>query len=114
GEETLDMLQAMNVGHDGSLTTVHASSPGDVIHRLEWMALMGAANVSRDVVRGMIASALDLIVYVTRFRDGRRVVTSIHEVRRGKGDIVVRDHFRCEPKRRSTHGPTLGVHAPGQ
>lgn len=110
GEETLDMLQAMNVGHDGSLTTVHASSPGDVIHRLEWMALMGAANVSRDVVRGMIASALDLIVYVTRFRDGRRVVTSIHEVRRGKDDIVVRELFRFEPRRRCTNGPTVGRH----
>lgn len=104
------MLQAMNVGHDGSLTTVHASSPGDVIHRLEWMALMGAANVSRDVVRGMIASALDLIVYVTRFRDGRRVVTSIHEVRRGKDDIVVRELFRFEPRRRCTNGPTVGRH----
>src|SRR5690606_30465010 len=64
GEETFDMLQAMNVGHDGSLTTVHASGPEDVVHRLEALALMGGANIPRDVVRSMIASAIDLIVYV--------------------------------------------------
>lgn len=110
GEETLDMLQAMNVGHDGSLTTVHASGPDDVLHRLEWMALMGAANVSRDVVRSMIASAIDLIVYVRRFRDGRRVVTSIHEVQRAGDGIVAWELFRFEPRRSGADGRTVGEH----
>tara|TARA_R110002167_G_scaffold1445_1_gene7065 strand:- start:29763 stop:31103 length:1341 start_codon:yes stop_codon:yes gene_type:complete len=77
GAEVFDMLQAMNIGHDGSMTTVHANSPHDVISRLETLALMEMNSFSRQSIRGMIGSAIHLIVQLTRYSDGTRAISSV-------------------------------------
>lgn len=87
--EALDMLQAMNTGHDGSLTTLHSNSPRDTISRLETMCLMAGVDLPLKVVREQIAAAVDLIVHESRLRDGSRRVTSITEVSGMEGDTVV-------------------------
>lgn len=87
-EEALDMLQAMNTGHDGSLTTVHANTPRDVISRLETMVMMAGFDLPERAIREQIASAIDLIVQQRRFRDGSRRVTTISEVVGMEGDTV--------------------------
>jgi pilus assembly protein CpaF len=89
GGEALDMLQAMNTGHDGSLTTLHANTPRDAISRLETMTLMSGLDLPIRVVREQIASAIDLIVQQSRLRDGSRKVTQITEVIGMEGDTVV-------------------------
>jgi pilus assembly protein CpaF len=89
GGEALDMLQAMNTGHDGSLTTVHANSPRDAISRLETLSLMSGMDLPLLVVREQIAAAVDVIVQQSRFSDGSRKVTSITEVSGMEGDTVV-------------------------
>ncbi len=89
GAESLDMLQAMNTGHNGSLSTVHANSPRDVLSRLETMVLYSGINFPLRAVREQIASALDLIIYTERFSDGSRKVTRITEVTGMESDIVV-------------------------
>lgn len=88
GGETLDMLQAMNTGHDGSLTTAHANSPRDVISRLETMVLMSGMEIPVRAIRGQIASALNLIVQEARLRDGSRKIVSITEVTGMEGETV--------------------------
>ena len=88
GGEALDMLQAMNTGHDGSLTTVHANSPRDVISRLEVMVMMSGMELPVRAIREQVASAVDLIVQQTRFSDGSRRVTHISEVTGVEGDVV--------------------------
>ena len=80
GEEALDMLQAMNTGHDGSLTTIHANSPRDALYRLDTMVAMANLNIPERAVRQQIASAVNLIVQVTRLSDGTRKVTAITEI----------------------------------
>ncbi len=80
GEEVLDMLQAMNVGHDGSLTTVHANSASEVVMRLETLALLSSANIPKAAITSMIVAAVDLIIHVARFGDGKRRITSITEL----------------------------------
>ncbi len=80
GGEALDMLQAMNTGHEGSLTTVHANTPRDVLSRLEVLTLMGGVDLPLAAIREQIASALDLIIHQARFRDGSRRITSVTEV----------------------------------
>ncbi len=87
-EETLDMLQAMNTGHDGSLTTTHANSPRDTVARLETMVLMSGMELPLKAIRDQISSAIDLIVQQSRLRDGTRKITSISEVVGMEGDIV--------------------------
>lgn len=87
-EETLDMLQAMNTGHDGSLTTTHANSPRDTVARLETMVLMSGMELPLRAIRDQISSAIDLIVQQSRLRDGTRKITSITEVVGMEGDIV--------------------------
>src|SRR5664280_1680467 len=89
GGEALDMLQAMNTGHDGSLTTLHANTPRDSISRLETMCLMSGMNLPLKVVREQIAAAIDLIVQQSRLKDGSRKVTSITEVAGMEGDVIV-------------------------
>jgi pilus assembly protein CpaF len=89
GGEALDMLQAMNTGHDGSLTTLHANTPRDAVSRLETLVLLAGFNLPLRVVRQQIASAVDLIVQQSRLRDGSRKVTSITEVVGMEGDTVV-------------------------
>jgi len=88
GEEALDMLQAMNTGHDGSLTTVHANSPRDALSRIETMIAMGATNLPERAMRQQIASAIQLVVQQTRLSDGSRKVTSISEITGMEGDVI--------------------------
>ena len=87
-EEALDMLQAMNTGHDGSLTTVHANTTRDALYRLDTMVAMANLNIPERAIRAQIASAVNLIVQVTRMSDGTRKVTSISEVTGMEGDII--------------------------
>lgn len=87
-EETLDMLQAMNTGHDGSLTTIHANSPRDSIARIETMVMMSGMDLPMKAIRNQIASAIDIIIQQSRLRDGTRKVTSISEIVGMEGDIV--------------------------
>jgi pilus assembly protein CpaF len=97
GGEALDMLQAMNTGHDGSLTTLHANSPRDALSRLETMVLMAGIEIPIKAIRQQIASALDLIVHMERLRDGSRKVVQITEVQGMEGDtIVLQDIFVFE------------------
>jgi pilus assembly protein CpaF len=88
GEEALDMLQAMNTGHDGSLTTVHANAPRDALARIETMIAMGATNLPERAMRQQIASAIQLVVQQSRLSDGTRKVTSIAEITGMEGDII--------------------------
>jgi pilus assembly protein CpaF len=88
GGEALDMLQAMNTGHDGSLTTVHANSPRDALGRIETMVLMAGLEFPMRAVRQQVSSAMDLIVHIERFGDGARRVTSITEVQRMESDVI--------------------------
>lgn len=109
GGEALDMLQAMNTGHDGSLTTLHANTPRDAISRLETMTLMAGLELPIRVVREQIASAVDLIVQQTRLRDGTRKVTQITELAGMEGDtVVLTDIFKFEQTGISTDGMVLG------
>jgi pilus assembly protein CpaF len=89
GAEALDMLQAMNTGHDGSITTVHSNSPRDTLSRIETMSLMAGMELPVRVIREQMASALDLIVHLTRLRDGTRRVTHVSEVMGMEGDVIV-------------------------
>ncbi len=88
GEEALDMLQAMNTGHDGSITTVHANNPRDAIARIETMAMMSSVSLPEKAIRTQIASAVDLIVQVARMSDGSRRVTHITEITGVTADMV--------------------------
>ena len=97
GGEALDMLQAMNSGHDGSLTTLHANTPRDALSRLETMVMMAGTELPVKNVRQYISAAVDLIVQVSRLRDGTRKITSITEVAGMEGEtIVLTDIFRFE------------------
>ena len=110
GEEALDMLQAMNTGHDGSLTTVHANSPRDAIARLETMAMMANLNLPEKAVRKQIASAVTLVLQVSRFNDGTRRLTHISEITGMEDDVVsMQDVFLFEKQGVSADGRTLGT-----
>ena len=109
GEEALDMLQAMNTGHDGSLTTIHANSPRDAIARMETMALMANLNLPEQAVRRQIASAVTLVLQVSRFSDGTRRLTHITEITGMENDVVsMQDVFVFEKQGVSEDGRTLG------
>lgn len=109
GGETLDMLQAMNTGHDGSLTTLHANAPRDALSRLETMVLMAGMDLPIKVIRQQVSSAVDLIVQQTRLKDGSRKVTAITEVAGMEGDtIVLTDIFKFEQTGLSENGKILG------
>jgi len=88
GEEALDMLQAMNTGHDGSLTTVHANTPRDALSRIETMIATGAVNLPERAMRQQISSAIQVVVQQTRLSDGSRKVTSVSEITGMEGDII--------------------------
>src|SRR5437660_5841475 len=88
GGEALDMLQAMNTGHDGSITTVHSNSPRDTLSRVETMTLMAGFDLPVRAIREQMASALDLIVHLTRLRDGTRRITHVTEVQGMEGDVI--------------------------
>lgn len=109
GGEALDMLQAMNTGHDGSLTTLHANTPRDAISRLETMCLMSGMDLPIKVLREQIAAAIDLIVQQSRLRDGSRKVTSITEVSGMEGDtVVMTEIFRFEQSGIGEDGSVMG------
>jgi len=109
GGEALDMLQAMNTGHDGSLTTLHANTPRDALSRLETMVLMSGMDLPLKVVRQQISSAVDLIVQQTRLKDGARKVTAITEVVGMEGDtVVMTDIFKFEQTGVGPGGKILG------
>jgi pilus assembly protein CpaF len=109
GAESFDMLQAMNTGHEGSLTTIHANTPRDSLTRLESMILMTGINLPEKAMRFMIASALDMIVQITRFTDGSRKVTSVSEVVGMEGDVItLQEIFTFEKRGIDKEGKVLG------
>ena len=109
GEEALDMLQAMNTGHDGSLTTIHANSPRDAVARLETMTLMANLNLPEIAARQQIASAVALIVQIARMSDGKRHITHVTEITGMTGDVVaMQDIFVFEKIGIDPGGHVLG------
>jgi len=97
GPEALDMLQAMNTGHDGSMTTLHSNGPRDTLARLETMVMMAGVELPHRAIREQIASAVDLIVHQERLFDGSRKVTHVSEVQGMEGDVIIlQDVFRFE------------------
>jgi pilus assembly protein CpaF len=108
GGEAFDMLQAMNTGHDGSLTTLHANSPRDAIARLETMCMMAGMDMPVQVIREQIASAIDVIVQQTRLRDGARKVSAITEVQgMESGTVVLQDIFLLDEKGITSDGKVI-------
>src|ERR1700683_3022346 len=113
GEEALDMLQAMNTGHDGSLTTIHANTPRDALSRLETMVAMSSLNLPDTAIRRQIASAIDVVVQVSRQSDGTRKVTSIAEITGMEGDVVtMQDIFIFRKKGIRDNGEVMGDFMP--
>ena len=111
--EALDMLQAMNTGHDGSLTTVHANSPRDVISRLETMVMMSGMELPSKAIREQIASAVDIIIHESRLSDGSRKVVAITEVTGLEGNqIVMQDIFAFNQTGVGENGKVLGEFKP--
>ena len=111
GGEALDMLQAMNTGHDGSLTTIHANSPRDALSRLETLVLMAGMDLPLKIVRQQISSAVDVIVQMSRFRDGARKISAVSEVAGMEGDVVVlSDIFKFNQIGVDAEGKILGLH----
>jgi len=113
GEEALDMLQAMNTGHDGSLTTIHANSPRDALSRLETMVAMSNLNLPENAIRRQIASAIDVVVQVSRMSDGTRKIVSIAEITGMEGDVVtMQDVFVFRKRGIRETGEVLGDFMP--
>ncbi len=113
GEEALDMLQAMNTGHDGSLTTIHANSPRDALSRLETMIAMGALNLPENAIRRQIASAIDVVLQISRLSDGTRKMISLAEITGMEGDIVtMQDIFSFRKRGVLETGEVLGDFEP--
>lgn len=112
GGEALDMLQAMNTGHDGSLTTIHANSPRDTIARLETLVLMAGMDLPLNVVRSQITSAVDLIVQQARLRDGSRKVIGITEVQGMEGEVAVLSDIFTFHEQGMQNGKVVGELAP--
>jgi pilus assembly protein CpaF len=109
GEEALDMLQAMNTGHDGSLTTVHANSPREAVSRLEVMVSLANANMPMDAIRHQISNSVHLIVQVSRMSDGTRRVVNITEITGMEGQVVtMQDLFVFEKRGMSPEGRVIG------
>ncbi len=113
GGETLDMLQAMNTGHDGSMTTVHSNSPRDTLSRLETMTLMAGFELPVLAIRKQISAAIDLIVYLTRFPDGTRKVTQISEVGGMESEVIIlTDIFAFQQTGTDPEGKPMGQFRP--
>jgi pilus assembly protein CpaF len=113
GGEALDMLQAMNTGHDGSMTTVHSNSPRDTLSRIETMTLMAGFELPVLAIRKQISAALDLIVYLTRFPDGTRKVTQISEVAGMESEVItLTDIFQFQQTGTDPEGKPLGQFRP--
>jgi pilus assembly protein CpaF len=109
GEEALDMLQAMNTGHDGSLTTIHANTPRDALSRLETMVAMASLNIPENAIRRQISSAIDVVVQVNRMSDGTRKIVSIAEITGMEGSVVtMQDIFIYRKRGIRENGEVLG------
>ena len=109
GEEALDMLQAMNTGHDGSLTTIHANTPRDALSRVETMIAMGSVNLPEKAIRQQISSAIQIVVQQTRLADGSRKVTSISEITGMEGDVItMQEIFMFEKLGMTQDGKVIG------
>jgi pilus assembly protein CpaF len=109
GEETLDMLQAMNTGHDGSITTIHSNTPRDAIARMETMAMMGSVRLPEKAIRSQIASAVHLIVQAARMSDGSRRITHITELTGAFSEVIsMNDIFLFEKKGLGPNGKVKG------
>jgi pilus assembly protein CpaF len=107
--EALDMLQAMNTGHDGSLTTGHANTPRDMLARLETMVLMAGMNLPVSAIRNQIASAVDLIIHQSRMQDGSRKIVEITEVHGMEGDVIVLQNiFKYQQTGLDSKGKVVG------
>jgi pilus assembly protein CpaF len=115
GGEALDMLQAMNTGHDGSITTGHANGPRDMLFRLETMVLMAGIEFPVKAIREQIASAINLIVHQERFKDGTRKITNVTEITGMEGDTIsLQDIFVFEQKGLDERGRVVGRHQPAR
>jgi pilus assembly protein CpaF len=113
GGEALDMLQAMNTGHEGSMTTGHSNSPRDMLSRLETMVMMSGMELPVRAIREQISSAIDVIIQEARLRDGSRKITNLTEVQGMEGDIItLQDIFVFEQTGRDEHGKVLGRFKP--
>ncbi|QKS72484.1 CpaF family protein [Paenalkalicoccus suaedae] len=112
GAEAFDMLQAMNTGHEGSLTTVHANSARDALSRIEGMVIMAGMDLPSTVIREYIAGAVEIIIQGMRLSDGRRLITAISEVAEQDGRMVIHDIFTFERTGVSEEGRVLGEHRP--
>ena len=113
GGEALDMLQAMNTGHDGSMTTVHSNSPRDTLSRIETMTLMAGFELPVVAIRKQISAAIDLIVYLTRFPDGTRKVTQISEVAGMESEVItLTDIFQFQQTGTDSEGRPVGQFRP--
>jgi pilus assembly protein CpaF len=113
GAEALDMLQAMNTGHDGSLSTIHANSPRDALSRVETMVLMAGYDLPLRAIRQQIASAIDLIVQLERMHDGSRKVVAVTDVGRMESDIVtMQDIFEYKIEQVTEDGKVIGALSP--
>ena len=113
GEEALDMLQAMNTGHDGSLTTIHANSPRDALSRLETMVAMSNLNLPENAIRRQIASAIDVVIQVSRMSDGTRKIVSVAEITGMEGDVVtMQDIFVFRKRGIRENGEVIGNFVP--
>ena len=109
GEEALDMLQAMNTGHDGSITTIHANNPRDAIARLETMAMMGSVSLPEKAIRAQIASAVHIIIQASRMSDGSRRITHISEITGATAEVVsMQDIFLFEKQGLGANGKVKG------
>lgn len=109
GKEAFDMMQAMNTGHEGSITTLHANGPADALNRLETMILMNEMSIPVSAVRGYIENAIDIIIQIDRLTDGRRKITSISEVNGiDNGDINVREIFSYVQEDTTDDGTVVG------
>jgi pilus assembly protein CpaF len=109
GEEALDMLQAMNTGHDGSLTTIHANTPRDALYRLDTMVAMANLNIPDKAIRQQVASAVDVIVQIARLADGARRVIAISEITGMEGDVItMQDIFVFEKQGLNQEGRVMG------
>jgi len=111
GGEALDMLQAMNTGHDGSLSTAHTNSPRDTLSRLETMTLMAGTDLPSRAIREQIAAAIHVIIHQARLRDGSRKVTHITEVQGMEGEVIVlQDLFLYDQRGVDQKGKVIGKH----
>jgi pilus assembly protein CpaF len=108
GQEAFDMLQAMNTGHDGSLTTIHANTPRDAISRIENMVAMSGYDIPQKAIRQQVASAINVVVQLVRLSDGRRRLTSLQEITGMEGDVVtMQEIFHMEQKGLDEEGKAI-------